>query len=152
MVVILGGKIIFMTTFGLVFIFPSKNRENAWWRRVWILGKRNEEFIYHNTSRSGQVWVSFHRISCIHLPNRVIQQNSVLCTWRIQVFIDFIQLQFFSPGFCPGEVLIMGRTGVLINVNSQWLKGLRIVLSFQCVLTANLMKLINYLTVQSTSW
>lgn len=46
----------------------------------------------------------------------------------------------------------MGRTGVLINVNSQWLKGLRIVLLFQCVLTTNLMKLINYLTAQSTSW
>ena len=67
-------------------------------------------------------------------------------------FYWFHTTSVFSPGFCPGEVLIMGRTGVLINVNSQWLKGLRIVLSFQCVLTANLMKLINYLTVQSTSW
>lgn len=149
MVVILGGKIIFMTTFGLVFIFPQrigKMHDEEKGMNSW---KRNEEFIYHNTSRSDGVWVSFHRISCIHLPNRVIQQNSVLCTWRIQVFIDFIQQ--FSPGFCPGGSANVGRTGVLINVNGQWLKRPNIVLSFQCVLTANLMKLINYLTVQSMS-
>ena len=31
------------------------------------------------------------------------QQNSVLCTWRIHVFIDFIQFQFFSLGSVLGK-------------------------------------------------